>query len=170
MTVSDFEFPFLYGSEYYRSPTPDRKYWADDLRRMADHGFNAVKFFVQWRWVHREPNLWYFEDHDELMDLAAAAGLSVTVNLIFDTSPVWLFDEYPDAYMVTAEGQKLESKACCCRAIGGYPGPCLNHPKAWDERERFLRGVVGRYGKHVAMGMWDVWNEPETNQIGSAPV
>jgi beta-galactosidase len=156
-------WPFLYGSEYYRAPTPDRKYWADDLRRMADHGFNAVKFFVQWRWVHRGPDRWFFEDHDELMGLAGKAGLSVTINLIFDTSPVWLFDQYPDAYMITAEGQRLESKACSCRAIGGYPGPCLNHPGAWTERERFLRQVVDRYGQHPAMGMWDVWNEPESN-------
>ncbi len=161
--MSEKTLPFLYGAEYYRAPTPGRKYWAEDLRRMADHGFNAVKFFVQWRWVHREPECWFFEDHDELMDLASKAGLSVTINLIFDTSPVWLFDQYPDAYMITAEGQKLESKACSCRAIGGYPGPCLNHPGVWIERERFLRTVVTRYGKHPAMGMWDVWNEPESN-------
>ncbi len=160
--MSEKALPFLYGAEYYRAPTPDREHWREDLSRMAENGFNAVKFFVQWRWVHRDVDRWYFDDIDELMELAGGVGLSVTMNLIFDTSPTWLFRKYPDAHMITARGDVLESRAVACRSVGGYPGPCLNHPQAWVERERFIRQVVGRYGKHQAMGMWDVWNEPES--------
>lgn len=154
--------PFLYGCEYYRAPTPARRYWAEDLQRMADAGFNAVKLFIQWRWVHRGPDRFWFDDHDELMDLAAKVKLPVTINLIFDTAPVWLFDRHPEAYMVTADGQTLISRAVVCRQIGGYPGPCFNHEGAWAEREAFIRATASRYGGHPAMGMWDVWNEPES--------
>ncbi len=81
------DLPFIYGAQYYRAPTPEKSFWAEDLRRMAGSGFNAVKFFAQWRWIHRKPDEFYFEDLDELMDLAAENGLSVTLNVLFDMAP-----------------------------------------------------------------------------------
>lgn len=165
MTQTDRDtsgYPFLYGAEYYRAPTPTPEFWRDDLQRMADSGFNAVKFFVQWRWVHRRPETFFTDDIDRLMDLAADNGLAVTINLIFDVAPAWIFASYPDCPMVTAAGTVLEPRAVPCRAIGGYPGPCFNHPLAQAAREAFLRHVVSRYAEHAAMGMWDVWNEPES--------
>lgn len=155
------DFPFIYGAQYYRAPTPEREHWAEDLRRMAENGFNVVKFWAQWRWTHRDPDQFYFDDLDELMDLAAQNGLSVTINVIFDVAPNWIYDTYPNCRMITSEGRIVEPTAQNCRQIGGYPGPCYNHDAARTAREMFLRKVVERYGNHPAMGMWDVWNEPE---------
>ena len=64
--------PFIYGAQYYRDPTPEPRLWADDLRLMADSGFNAVKYWAQWRWIHRKPEHMHFDELDTLMDLAAA--------------------------------------------------------------------------------------------------
>jgi beta-galactosidase GanA len=77
-------FPFIFGSQYYRAPTPEPSCWEGDLRRCRDLGFNAVKFFVQWRWSHRGEESCYFDDLDRLMDLAAANGLGVTPNTLPD--------------------------------------------------------------------------------------
>ena len=156
------DLPFIYGAQYYRAPTPEKSLWADDLHRMADSGFNAVKFFAQWRWIHRRPHEFYFDDLDELMNLAAACGLSVTLNVLFDMQPVWLSRAFDDCQMVTASGTSLHPRATPSRQIGGFPGPCLNHPEARSTREMFLHRVVEHFMDHPAMGMWDIWNEPES--------
>lgn len=169
-TNNDRNHPFIYGAQYYRAPTPEPECWESDLRRMRELGFNHVKFWVQWRWAHRAPNSFYFEDIDRLMDLAHQNGLSVTLNTIFDVAPSWVLEEFPDSFPVTADGHTVYPRAYCFRQIGGFPGPCLSHPEAAQARMRFLETVVERYANHPAMGMWDVWNEPEQNFSHRKPV
>ena len=160
---ADFEkrFPFLFGSQYYRAPTPDPECWAQDFRNLQDLGFNAVKFFVQWRWSHRAPGRYTFDDLDRLMDLAGQHGLGVTLNFILDVSPVWLFERFPDARQVDIRGHNIEPYAVGHRQIGGHPGPCYNHPGALAERQQFVAASVEHFRQHPALQMWDVWNEPE---------
>ena len=59
---SDHErrFPFLFGTQYYRAPTPEPEFWRADLRAIRDPGFNEVKYLVQWRWSHRAPDRLFF--------------------------------------------------------------------------------------------------------------
>lgn len=154
-------YPFIFGSQYYRAPTPERECWASDLSHMREMGFNAVKLFVQWRWSHRGEERFYFEDLDDLMDLAHENGLGVTLNTLLDMSPLWLFDKYPDAKQVNASGQTIEPYAVSHRSIGGHPGPCYRHPGALQERQRFMAAVFDHFRDHPALAFWDVWNEPE---------
>jgi beta-galactosidase len=155
------KMPFLFGAQYYRAPTPERECWAQDLARMKQLGFNQVKYWVQWRWQHRAPDKFYWDDLDQLMNLAAGNGIGVTLNTIFDVSPIWLFDRYPDAKQVGIQGDIVEPFAIQHRQIGGQPGPCYNHPGALAERKKFLRAAAEHFRGHPAMHMWDVWNEPE---------
>lgn len=152
---------FIYGTQYYRAPTPESQNWESDLKNMKEMGFSHVKFWVQWRWTHRDENEFYFEDTDRLMDLAYQNGLKVTLNVIFDVAPKWILDRWPDSVMVMANGKEVEPKVCCYRQIGGFPGTCYNHSRAYEERMKFLAKTVERYATHPAMHMWDVWNEPE---------
>lgn len=154
-------YPFIFGTQYYRAPTPEPECWRNDLRKIKELGFNSVKYFVQWRWSHRGNNLFYFDDLDRLMELAAEYGLDVTLNLLFDTAPVWLFEKYPDAKQIANKGMMVEPYAVAHRSIGGHPGPCYNHPGALEERKKFLTAVVKHFKKYPALSMWDVWNEPE---------
>ena len=155
------DLPFIFGAQYYRAPTPEPECWEQDLRRMRELGFNAVKFWVQWRWSHREQERFYFDDVDRLMDLAAENELGVTLNTIFDVSPLWLFDLYPDAKQVDASGRTVEPYTVSHRQVGGHPGPCYRHERALEERRRFMLAAVDHFREHPAMSMWDVWNEPE---------
>ncbi len=161
-------YPFLYGAQYYRAPTPDPDAWADDLRRMRELGMTDAKFWVQWRWTHRAPDRFHFDDIDRLADLAADNGLRVTLNVIFNVAPLWLYERFPDARQRLANGSVVEPHTTQSRQIGGYPNPCLNHPGAREAREAFLAAVVVRYRSHPAMGMWDVWNEPKLS-VSSSP-
>jgi beta-galactosidase len=159
--TSQKDTPFLFGAQYYRAPTPEPECWEGDLRRMRELGFNAVKYWVQWRWSHRLNDIFVFDDLDRLMDLALANGLKVTLNTIFDVSPHWLFDKYPDAKQVMNNGQIVEPYTVAHRQIGGHPGPCYTHPGARLERQKFLAAAVDHLAPHPALAMWDVWNEPE---------
>ncbi len=162
-------YPFLFGSQYYRAPTPEPECWAGDLQHMRDLGFNAVKLFVQWRWSHRGEDRFYFDDLDRLIDLAHENGLGVTLNTLLDMSPLWLFEKHPDARQVSAAGEVIEPYAVAHRSIGGHPGPCYNHPGALAERERFLIAVYEHFRGHPALSAWDVWNEPEQSFQSRVP-
>ncbi|MBI2300389.1 MAG: beta-galactosidase [Armatimonadetes bacterium] len=154
-------YPFLFGSQYYRAPTPEPECWEADFDNLQTLGFNAVKFFVQWRWSHRAPDRFYFDDLDPLMDLAAEHGLGVTLNFILDVAPVWLYEAHPDARQITNHGRVIEPYAVGHRSVGGHPGPCYRHPGALADRQRFVAAAVDHFRAHPALQMWDVWNEPE---------
>src|SRR5215471_7462111 len=100
MTHPPESLPFLFGSQYYRAPTPEKACWAADLAKMREMGFTQVKYWVQWRWSHRGPGRFFWDDLDELMDLAHMSGIGVTLNTIFDVAPVWLYERYPDAKQI----------------------------------------------------------------------
>ncbi|HSV13951.1 MAG TPA: beta-galactosidase [Tepidisphaeraceae bacterium] len=155
------QLPFLFGSQYYRAPTPEKECWAEDLAKMKDIGFNQVKYWVQWRWQHRAPDRFYWDDLDRLMDLAGNNGIGVTLNAILDVAPIWLYERYPDAKQIDIKGLVVEPFAVQHRQVGGQPGPCYNHAGALDERKKFLHAAVDHFRGHQAMQMWDVWNEPE---------
>ncbi len=155
------QLPFLFGAQYYRAPTPEKECWATDLARMKDLGFNQVKYWVQWRWQHRAPGRFYWDDLDELMDLAEQNGIGVTLNAIMDVAPMWLYEKYPDAKQIDIKGLIVEPFAIQHRQIGGHPGPCYNHAAALIERKKFMGAAVEHFRPHPAMQMWDVWNEPE---------
>lgn len=161
--------PFLWGVQYYRAPTPERKHWESDLSTIRDLGFTDIKYWIQWRWSHRDENSFYFEDTDILMDLAHRYGLRVTINTIFDVTPSWFLEKYPDCKQIRNDGMTVEPYVSSCRQLGGMPGPCYNHEAGIAARKKFMETVVSRYKDHPAMFMWDVWNEPEQCHIHRAP-
>lgn len=161
--------PFLWGAQYYRAPTPEPACWEHDLKRMKQMGFNSIKYWVQWRWAHRGEDLFYFDDLDRLMDLAGNNGLGVTLNLILDVAPVWLYEKHPDAKQIMRNGQIVQPYANACRQIGGTPGPCYNHPGALADRQKFVAAAIEHFRNHPAMAMWDVWNEPEQSFPSRTP-
>jgi len=162
-------YPFLFGSQYYRAPTPEPECWEQDFSRMQELGFNAIKLFVQWRWSHRTPESFYFDDLDALMDLAQRNGLAVTLNTLTDMSPLWLFEARPDAKQITATGHVIEPYTVSHRSIGGHPGPCYSHPGALEDRRRFMAATVEHFRGQPALSAWDVWNEPEQSFTSRNP-
>lgn len=154
-------FPFVYGAQYYRAPTPEPEYWEGDFAHMRELGFDTVKFWVQWRWSERKPGMYYWDDLDELMRLAERFNLRVILNLICDVMPVWAEWKYPDCRMIDRNGQPVPTEAVLCRQLGGYPGPCCNHPAMREVRQAFFRAALEHFKAFPALLAWDVWNEPE---------
>lgn len=161
MKVAKQKLPFLYGVQYYRAPTPRRDCWEKDLRTLKADGYDTVKFWVQWRWSERQEGVYYWDDLDELMELAQANGLRVVLNLILDVMPVWVEKNYPETLMVDRFGNPALTQTTLCRQIGGYPGPCHRNAVMREKRERFTRAAVSHFKNCPALWAWDVWNEPE---------
>jgi beta-galactosidase len=159
--VKDLQAIIPFGFQYYRSPTPQSTEWEQDLQQMAGLGFNTVKYWVQWRASHPEPNRYVFDDIQRLMDLAEENGLKVVLNIIFDVAPAWFYKQYPESLMVTASGEILHPTAISSRQIGGAPGPCFHHEEAARWKDQFLLETVRRFQHHPALLIWDLWNEPE---------
>ena len=158
-TMISAKFP--YGSQYYRAPTPEPACWEEDLAHMARLGMNCVKFWVQWRWSHREDGIFRWDDLDRLMDLAQQNRLEVHLNLIADVAPDWLYEHHPDAKPVMADGRVVEPYEVAHRQLGGHPGPCYRHAGALVDRKTFIRAAISHFAPHPALGWFDVWNEPE---------
>jgi beta-galactosidase len=154
---------FPYGSQYYRAPSPRREDWDRDLGRMAELGFNTVKFWAQWRWNHPAEDQFYWDDLDELMDLSEKHGLRVMLNTILDVAPAWIYTKYPDASMLTLDGATVGPQTQPHRQIGGL-GLSLLHSEAQEHCFRFIEECVKRYTNHPALEMWNVGSEPELTQ------
>jgi beta-galactosidase len=151
-------FPF--GSQYYRAPSPHKNEWERDLKNMSELGFNMVKFWVQWRWNNPAKGEYYFDDIDELMDLAHKYNLKVMLNTIFDVAPAWIYQEFQDASMVTLSGMKIGPQTQPHRQIGGL-GYCFNHDGVEKYFFEFLAATIKRYKDHPALEIWNVGSEPE---------
>lgn len=156
--LSSTYFPF--GSQYYRAPSPHHEDWDKDLKNMADLGFNMVKYWVQWRWNNPTEGEYYFDDIDELMNLAHKHGLKVMLNTIFDVAPAWIYKKFPDASMITLSGRKIGPQTQPHRQIGGL-GYCFNHDGVMEYFFDFLKTTVERYNSHPALEIWNVGSEPE---------
>jgi len=160
----------ILGTQYYRPPFPDRKYWKDDLSQMRDAGLNTVQFWVCWGWVEPEPGRFVFDDYDELVAEAGRRGLGVVLSTIAAVQPFWILREIPDANMVDNFGHKVISS---CRGecnVGITPGGCTDHPGLRDRMGRFLEETAGRYAGQKCLVAWDIWNETRWAVNADAPV
>ena len=155
------EFPFVYGAQYYRAPTPGPECWEGDFAHMRKLGFDTAKFWVQWRWSERAPGQYFWDDLDRLMELAEKFKIRVILNLICDVMPVWAESRFPDCRMIDRDGRPVPTEATACRQLGGYPGPCYNHPGMLEARRAFFRAALEHFNRSPALLAWDVWNEPE---------
>ena len=149
-----------FGSQYYRAPSPHRDDWEKDIKKMSELGFNTVKFWVQWRWNNPEKGVYYWDDIDELMNLAQKYKLKVMLNTIFDVAPAWIYKKYDDASMITLSGMKVGPQTQPHRQIGGL-GYCFNHDGISKYFFDFLQATIKRYKDHPALEIWNVGSEPE---------
>ncbi len=151
------------GSQYYRPPFPEKKYWAGDLRDMKKAGLNTVQLWVVWGWVESKPGSYNFEDYDKIISLAEEEGLQVVLSTIAAIHPEWIHHEIPGSEMVTSFGQKVVSVRRRECHFGLTPGGCIDNPEVWRVMERFLKTAVSRYKDTSNLAGWDIWNELRWN-------
>lgn len=152
----------LYGTQYYRSPTPLKEEWAEDLADLKKYSLNVIQIRINWRNNERKRGVYDFFDVDELLRLAKKNGLKVCMKFLLECAPQYVFDEL-DGARTSSKGEKLR---------GGYHGaffggfkPCFNNPKVKEAAERFVKKTVERYYRNEDIILWNVWNEPRNRPI-----
>jgi beta-galactosidase len=157
------------GTQYYRAPFPNRKYWDDDLKNMKDAGLDTVQLWVLWGWVEATPGQFRYDDYDELMELADKHGLNVVLSTIGEIQPVWIHRLIPDSHLVDHRGWRVLS---CNRRethFGLSPGGCRDNDEVWKRMEAFLQATADRYRQAPPLLGWDAWNELRWN-VMAGPV
>ena len=150
---------FVFGTQYYRAPTPLSVDWKSDLRRIKESGLNTIKIWCIWGWMEPEPGEYRFDETDRLFDLAEEIGLKVVPNTILEVQPFWITRLYPDCNMVNHKGEKIISGLRNECFVGLSPGQCLDYDEINVQAERFLTVLASRYKSSNNLLVWDAWNE-----------
>ena len=151
------------GTQYYRPPFPNDRYWEDDIQHMAASGLNTIQLWVVWAWVEAKPGTYRFDDYDRLVSLAETYGLEVVLSTIAAIHPYWIHREVPGSEMVDNFGHKVVSSNRGECHYGLTPGGCIDHPGVWARMRDFLTAVVTHYRDAPNLMGWDAWNELRWN-------
>ena len=151
------------GTQYYRPPFPEQKYWEEDFTRIKDSGLNTVQLWVVWAWVESKPGVFNFDDYDHLVELADRKGLGVILSTIAEIQPYWISRVVPESELVDHLGRKVISTNRDECNFGLTPGGCTDHPGVWDRMKSFLTEVVTHYRSAPNLLGWDAWNELRWN-------
>ena len=154
----------VYGTQYYRAPTPRPDEWEADLEKAAAANLEAIQLRVQWRWHERRKEEFYHDDNDRLFDLAEKYGLKVIVKFLMENAPEWLYREY-NCHRVDNQGTIIPGGAAAAYYVGGWV-PCFDHPGVREEGTRFVSTIVDRYKDREALIAWNAWNEPVVRPFG----
>ena len=160
LSVAPAEDPvFPYGAVYFRKSNPPEEDWERDHKVAAKIGMNNFRHWLMWSAVEVAPDKYDWRDYDRMMDLAAKAGIRVTLAEMITAAPEWMFDKYAHARYKASDDSVINSQISGSSAVGGFPGLCLDNEDVRGRAERFLTAMVEHYKNHPAMWAWDLWNE-----------
>ncbi|MGH8872155.1 MAG: glycoside hydrolase 5 family protein [Acidimicrobiia bacterium] len=173
MSTAGPEDRFLLGVNYW--PRRKAMYWwaafdrgevAEELDVIASIGMSVVRIFLLWDDWQPSPDTVSADrlrDLGTVLDLAAERGLGLDVTFFTghmsgpNWSPSWLLDPQatghasPHVRQVVSGGRVVDS---------AYQN-MFHDPVALDAERLLLKTVVGEYGSHPGVWMWNLGNEPD---------
>lgn len=130
----------------------DESRWAEDAARMRDLGLAWVRIGeFAWSRLEPTPGRLDWDWLDRAMDTLGGAGLKVVLGTPTATPPKWLVDRMPDMLPVDREGRP--------RGFGSRRHYDFSHAGYRGECRRIVRLLADRYGRHRALGAWQIDNE-----------
>jgi len=143
--------PPTLGVCYYPEHWPEST-WAEDAARMRDIGLTWVRVGeFAWSALEPEPGRYAWDWLDRAIDGLGAAGLRVVLGTPSATPPKWLVDRMPDMLPVGRDGR--------VRGFGSRRHYDFSHEGYRDEAARMAAAMAERYGRHEAVGAWQIDNE-----------
>jgi beta-galactosidase len=140
-----------YGGDYNPEQWP-RETWDEDVALMAQAGVNLVSVGIfSWALLEPKEGLFEFAWLDDLLDLLHANGISADLGTPTASPPAWFFAAYPDARIVTRDGNAL--------GFGSRGMASHSHPAYQQASVRIADALASRYASHPAVVMWHVHNE-----------
>lgn len=152
----------LYGTQYYRFPTPLKDEWEGDISNMEKYSLDTFQIRINWRANEIKEDVYNFDDVDALFALAHKYNKKVIVKFLMECAPQYIFDKY-EGTRIGPRGERLR---------GGYHGafyggwmPCFTNPKIVERATKFIQKVVERYKDEDNLIFYNAWNEIRNRPI-----
>ncbi len=130
----------------------DRGLWEDDIRRMAELGFRAVRMGESaWSIMEPEEDRFDFSLFDEVIAYCTAYGLKVVMGTPTYAPPAWLTSKYPEVLRVDFWGHRQTHGS---RRHYNYTSPIYLH-----RCEEIVRRLAEHYAGHPQVIGWQIDNE-----------
>ena len=140
------------GSYYYPEHWP-KQYWAKDLKKMAEVGFEFTHYGeFAWSFIEPEEGEFDFTWLDEAVDLANKNGLKVIMCTSSPTPPAWLAQKHPEILMVNAEGRAMQH--------GSRQQISWSSAVYRDYVSKMVEAIGRHYGNDKRIWGWQLDNEP----------
>ena len=152
----------LYGTQYYRFPTPLKEEWEEDISNMEKYSLDTFQIRINWRANEIKENQYNFDDVDELVKLAKKHNKKIIIKFLLECAPQYIFDKY-EGTRIGPRGEKIR---------GGYHGafyggwqPCFTNPQIQKRAVKFVQEVVKRYKDEENLLFYNAWNEIRNRPI-----
>lgn len=144
---SQIELGVCYYPEHW-----DKRYWAEDLRRMKEAGIRTIRIGeFAWSKFEAQEGVFTFEFFDEFMIYVEQEGMKVILGTPTATPPAWLTYKYPECLNATMEGTLYHHGA---RRHYNY-----NSLRYQELCSRIVEKLGEHYGKHPSIIGWQIDNE-----------
>jgi hypothetical protein len=141
----------MWQADTFDGPTIERELgWAAGL------GMNTLRVYLH-DLAWESDTTGFTSRLDRFLDLAAQHGLRAIL-VIFD-----------DCWNANPKAGKQPAPIPGVHNSGWLQSPgvaSVNDPATWLRLERYVQGVVGRFGRDDRIRMWDLYNEPGNSQQG----
>lgn len=152
----------VYGTQYYRSPTPLPEEWEGDISRMEEFQIGTFQIRINWRNNEIREDEYNFDDVDKLMELAEKYNKKVVIKFLLECAPNYVFHKYGGT-RIGPKGEQIR---------GGYHGafyggwrPCFTNPYVQERAVKFVEKVAERYAGRKNLILWNAWNEIRNRPI-----
>ena len=152
---------FLYGTQFFRPPSPPRAMRREMLENIAEElKFNLIRLWPNWDFVNPEPGKWIFDEVEELMSYCDELGLQVLCGLMYELQPWWLEQKYPMARYLDARGRPMRLQGSSNNVTGGWPGLCFDWEPVREAGAKYIQELIKVVSPHKSLFGYDCWNEP----------
>lgn len=154
---------FIYGTQYYRAPTPLPNEWEEDISKFESLGINTFQIRAQWRWNEPSEGNYRFDDIDRLFELAQKYKRYLIFKFMLENAPQYVFDKY-NAERRGFDGRPIRAGSNGSFYVGGWM-PCFENPGVRESATRFIEECVKRYKDCPELILWNAWNEPRSRPV-----
>ncbi|MEO6456588.1 MAG: beta-galactosidase [Ginsengibacter sp.] len=140
------------GSYYYPEQWP-HEYWARDIKKMAEVGFDFTHFGeFAWAFIEPEEGKFDFKWLDEAVALSHQNGIKVIMCTSSPAPPVWLEQKHPEILMVNDNGTTMQH---------GSRQQISWSSKVYREYVAKMVEAIGKhFGNNKSVWGWQLDNEP----------
>jgi beta-galactosidase len=140
------------GSYYYPEQWP-HEYWARDIKKMAEVGFDFTHFGeFAWTFIEPEEGKFDFKWLDEALELAHQNGIKVIMCTSSPTPPIWLEQKHPEILMVNDNGVTMQH--------GSRQQCSWSSPVYREYVSKMVEALAKHYANDKRIWGWQLDNEP----------